>query len=131
MDMNDLVTQLYVSTEPDELTQQAIDRLKEEAVKRGYRTIHTHAEVYNSTLLSEVELIKNLTPEEYDLEFVPEHFAPLEVQHQPWVQDLIEDMTLDQAVIYQHVHIVTNDGTGIPFTAVYKVLRNNTAPAIE
>jgi hypothetical protein len=131
MDMNDLITQLYISSEPDELTQQAIDRLKEEAVKRGYRTIHTHAEIYNTTQPSEIELIKNLTPDEYVLEFVEEHFAPLETQHQPWIQEIAEDITLDQAIIYQHVHIVTNDGTGTPFTAVYKVLRNSSSDAIE
>ena len=60
----EFIEQLFVSTVPDAPTQQAIDRLNQEAAKRGYRAIHTHAEIYSTTSLEEIDLIRDFTPEE-------------------------------------------------------------------
>lgn len=116
-----LIEQLFVSSEPDEATQKAIDRLNQEAVKRGYRAIHTHAEIYSTTSPQEIELIREFTPEEYDLEYTTEHLAPYNIQQEPWIYEIVNDINVDQMIMFQHVHIVSNDGTGTPFTAMYKV----------
>ena len=127
----EFIEQLFVSTVPDAPTQQAIDRLNQEAVKRGYRAIHTHAEIYSTTSLEEIDLIRDFTPEEYDLEYVTEHLAPFEIQQEPWIYEIVNDIEIDQMIMFQHVHIVTNDDKGREFTAVYRVLRDNDNIAIE
>jgi hypothetical protein len=127
----EFIEQLFVSTVPDAPTQQAIDRLNQEAVKRGYRAIHTHAEIYSTTSLEEIDLIRDITPEEYDLEYVIEHLAPFEIQQEPWIYEIVNDIEIDQMIMFQHVHIVTNDDKGREFTAVYRVLRDNDNIAIE